>query len=76
MRRFPTILIATFAPVPALAHPGHVGELAGHSHWIALGALVAAAAIAAVVAKVSGKADDETAEDEADGVEDEAPAKG
>ena len=72
-----TILIAAavLAPAPALAHPGHLGELAGHSHWLALGALAAAAVIAAVVAKAKGRADDEAGEDEADGAEDEAPVR-
>jgi hypothetical protein len=27
---------------PALAHPVHVAESAGHSHWLALAALAAA----------------------------------
>lgn len=31
---------------PALAHIGHLGDVAGHDHWIALGALGAAAGIA------------------------------
>lgn len=41
-------------PTSAFAHLGHLGEVAGHSHWIALGAAAAAAAIAAALAK-SGK---------------------
>lgn len=41
---------ALLASSPAFAHAGHIGELAGHSHWIAMGALAGAAAIAAVVA--------------------------
>ena len=77
MKRLSILLAVTFAPAPALAHPGHLGELAGHTHWLALGALVAAAAIAAVVAKASGKADAEAAEDAPEGAdEEEAPAKG
>ncbi len=36
---------------PAAAHFGHAGELAGHSHWVALGAAAAAAALAALLAK-------------------------
>ncbi|MDF1607628.1 hypothetical protein PZ897_05510 [Hoeflea sp. YIM 152468] len=31
----------------ALAHGGHVGELAGHSHWVGWAAAAAAGAIAA-----------------------------
>lgn len=34
-------------PTPAFAHWGHVGELAGHGHWIAIGAAATAAALAA-----------------------------
>lgn len=31
---------------PALADPGHLGEAAGHSHWLAFGALSFAGLIA------------------------------
>jgi hypothetical protein len=31
----------------ALAHPGHVAAEAGHSHWVAIAATIAAVAIAA-----------------------------
>ncbi|MEO0637501.1 MAG: DUF6732 family protein [Pseudomonadota bacterium] len=37
--------------LPAWAHAGHLGELAGHGHWIALGAAVGAMAIGAGLAK-------------------------
>lgn len=39
------------APGFALAHPGHLIEVAGHGHWLAAGALAAAAALALLVAK-------------------------
>lgn len=42
-----TAMLATLLPLPALAHPGHWGTLAGHDHWIALGALGVAGALAA-----------------------------
>lgn len=42
---------------PSFAHVGHVGELAGHAHWVGVAAAVAAAAIAVAVAK--GKKVDE-----------------
>lgn len=50
---------------PAAAHPGHIGELAGHSHWIGLAAAAAAAALAAWVAAAAQgqQADDEAEED-------------
>ena len=40
-------LICTYQS--AHAHLGHLGELAGHSHWIGVGAVATAAAIAALV---------------------------
>lgn len=40
----------TGVAAPASAHVGHVGELAGHSHWIGIGAIAAAAALAAIIA--------------------------
>ena len=40
---------------PALAHVGHLGEVAGHGHWIAAGALGAAALAAWLAAKGKGK---------------------
>jgi len=36
----------TFLPVPALAHIGHLGDVGGHDHWIALGGIAVAGAIA------------------------------
>ncbi|MEM9043159.1 MAG: DUF6732 family protein [Pseudomonadota bacterium] len=60
-----TALILIFAATPAAAHPGHFAELAGHSHWIALGALAAAGALAAWLA-TKGKKDDAEEEDEAE----------
>ena len=44
---------ALICPAAAFAHIGHIGELAGHGHLIGLGGLVAAAALAALVAKLS-----------------------
>ncbi|RPE63199.1 hypothetical protein EDD53_2796 [Pacificibacter maritimus] len=45
MRHLITVAFTLIA-APALAHVGHVGELAGHDHWIAGAALGAAAGIA------------------------------
>jgi hydrogenase/urease accessory protein HupE len=39
----PVLLLAA----PAFAHPGHVAEAAGHSHFLALGAFAAALGIVA-----------------------------
>ncbi|HEU0223541.1 MAG TPA: DUF6732 family protein [Paracoccaceae bacterium] len=43
------ILVAMLALAggPALAHPGHVTAAEGHSHWLALALIAAAAAIGA-----------------------------
>ncbi len=71
-------LAATFllaSPVPAFAHMGHLGEVAGHSHWIGLAAALGAAAIAALAQKAGKKKkseDESDAEAEADGAEEAA----
>jgi len=41
---FPIILV--LAAGPALAHPTHLIEVAGHNHWLGLAAIAAAAAAA------------------------------
>lgn len=38
---------------PALAHLGHVADMAGHGHIVAIGATIAAAVLAGLVAKAS-----------------------
>ena len=58
---FSTFFLVTTA-VPAHAHMGHVGELAGHAHWIALGAAAAAAALAAVLTLVDRDEEDDAEE--------------
>jgi len=59
------------APVGAMAHVGHVGELAGHSHWVGVAAVVGAAAVAAIAAKLRkrGERDGQEADSEAEGGE-------
>ncbi len=49
----------------AMAHGGHMGELAGHAHWIGAAAVVGAAVLAALVAKAK-KRDDEAVDAEAE----------
>lgn len=39
-------MILTLAASPALAHPGHVGEGAGHDHIVAAIAVVVAVSVA------------------------------
>ncbi|PVB60655.1 DUF6732 family protein [Labrenzia sp. 011] len=43
-------LAAAFIPTSALAHAGHLGELAGHSHWVGAAALAGAALVAGIIA--------------------------
>lgn len=48
-----TAIVFFFAfATPAFAHMGHVGEVAGHSHWVGLAAALGAAAIAALAHKI------------------------
>lgn len=67
------ILTATIFLVTAtsgFSHPGHIIDVAGHDHWIAIG-LIGAAGLAALLGKRKGNSEPE-AEDEAAG--EEAPA--
>jgi len=43
-------LAAVLLPSSAFAHGGHIGELAGHSHWVGVAALAGAALVAGVIA--------------------------
>lgn len=58
-------------PASALAHVGHIGDLAGHSHWVGVAALAGAAVIAVVAAKLKKRSDSaaNSADAEADGAE-------
>ena len=60
----PALLAAMMSS--ALAHWGHVGELAGHGHWIALGAAAAAAALAVWLHNQENEEEGETGEADAD----------
>lgn len=42
------VITLALAPQLALAHPGHVAEVSGHSHWLAFIALTAAAVVGVV----------------------------
>ena len=57
MRILLQTLIFSLAAGPAFAHVGHIGELAGHSHWIGVAALAAAAAVAALAARAKPKSE-------------------
>jgi Family of unknown function (DUF6732) len=66
MQKSITLTIALAATFPltgaAHAHLGHFGELAGHSHWIGIGALTAAAALTSLVLQPRKKDGDREAE--------------
>ncbi|MCA0042339.1 DUF6732 family protein [Celeribacter litoreus] len=64
MTRILALLISVSA-TPALAHIGHVGELAGHDHWLA-GAAIGIAIGIAIWGKVKGKPEDEAEAEEAE----------
>ena len=44
--RFSIFMTGLFSASGAQAHVGHFGELAGHDHWVAAGAIGAAIAVA------------------------------
>ena len=52
-----------FSGAPASAHVGHLGEFAGHDHWVAGAALGAALAVS-VWGALKGKTDADQAEAE------------
>ena len=69
MRTLLSLLLVSFGATAwtttaANAHAGHLGELAGHAHWLGLGAAAIAAALAAIVAAQPKHDDDETVEDD------------
>ncbi|WP_417671145.1 DUF6732 family protein [Roseibium sp.] len=49
-----TALAVIWSPSLAHAHAGHLGELAGHSHWVGVAAL-AGAALVAGIASLKGR---------------------
>lgn len=60
--RISAFALIAAAPVPALAHLGHVGEAAGHSHWIGLAALGLAAGILALLPRRKRKEEEASGE--------------
>lgn len=61
---FSGVVFAAMGVSNAHAHLGHVGELAGHSHWIGIGAIVVAGAIAVAAAKIKKENSQDTDEKE------------
>lgn len=51
----PLFLALVLLPGAAAAHPGHLGQLAGHSHWVAGAAIGAAIGIIALGWAKGGK---------------------
>lgn len=76
--RLPAFAALLLISSPASAHLGHMGELAGHSHWIGVAAASAAAAIAIAVSTLGKKKNAEEKDAEAETEEtagDETPAE-
>lgn len=69
-----SLLIPVFAVGSAFAHGGHIGDLAGHSHWLGWAAAAAAGAVAAWAIK-RGTRKKSTTEDDAGEVETGAQPK-
>ncbi len=65
-----------FLTSPVYAHLGHVGEIAGHAHWVGLGAVVVAGALAAAIGKLTQKDSDEEENEEELELGEEAPVEG
>ncbi|AKH99774.1 hypothetical protein IMCC20628_01057 [Hoeflea sp. IMCC20628] len=72
MRTLVVSLLIPFSLVQsAYAHGGHMGDLAGHSHWVGWAAAAAAGAVAAWAIKRGTKAkDSDEAEADETGAED------
>ena len=59
----PALTTVILAPTSAQAHWGHLGEIAGHGHWIAAG-LAAAAAVAVAGLPITRPREESEAADE------------
>ena len=59
----PALTTIILAPASAQAHWGHLGEIAGHGHWIAAG-LAAAAAVAVAGLPITRPREESEAADE------------
>ena len=71
-RLLPLTCLLFATPFPALAHIGHVAEVAGHGHLVAVGAMIAAAIVTGLIVKAS-KQDKQadTVEDDQDSADEE-----
>ncbi len=71
--RLALVLFTLLAANPAMAHIGHFGDVAGHGHLLAAGAIAIALGIAALGAR-KGKTQDTDATDDKTADEEEALA--
>ncbi|PTX57508.1 hypothetical protein C8N43_2178 [Litoreibacter ponti] len=62
MTRF-LVFFLMLSAMPAAAHVGHFGELAGHDHWVA-GAALGAALAASLWGALKGKKDEQAEPEE------------
>lgn len=63
--KFSVVSLFALLATPAVAHPTHLIDLAGHNHWAALAGL-SAVALAALLAKRKEKSQAENVEEEAE----------
>lgn len=75
MLRLFVLLTSFVLSSPAFAHLGHVGELAGHAHWVGIGAVVVAGVLAGAIGKFTEKDSNEESEEEIE-LGEEAPVEG
>jgi hypothetical protein len=54
---------------PAYSHAGHIGELAGHAHWVGVAAVLGVAGLAAILTGNKKGKTEETAEEDAEATE-------
>ena len=72
-RLLPLTCVILCAPLPALAHIGHVAEVAGHGHLVAVGAMVAAAVLGGLIVKAPKEQDiDAETENDPDSADEDA----
>jgi hypothetical protein len=66
-------LVLLLLPGAALAHPGHLAEVAGHNHWIAAAA-IGAAVVIGLYGALKGRKTDKAA-DEAEAEPEDSPER-
>ncbi len=76
MLRLFVLLTGFVLSSPAYAHLGHVGELAGHAHWVGLGAVIVAGALAAAIGKLTDQVSDEDENEDENELGEETPVEG